>query len=308
MHSYGIDRGCPQGSCLGPTLWNLIANDLLNDFDNSEIDLYAYADDFCMVVSGSTRQSLETTANNAINRRYISVHDLETRNLKLNIDPTRQTLNLNFKPSFPSEVCAFTDGSKTADGVGLGVIVFKGPKPVWTGMYRLDNNNTVFQAEASAILKVIEWFKSTNYNSIDIYSDSLSSVSSSTCLYPKSPIVLSIHKLCAEIAPKKVNLFWIKAHIGIFGNEVADTLAGAATEINYNRLNVKLPVSYLKRTLKNELLIRWQSNRDSSDKVFLLDFNKVGSSDPRALLGLFPRMWFRLMVDGSTCTPWHMRS
>ncbi|KAG8179212.1 hypothetical protein JTE90_004040 [Oedothorax gibbosus] len=49
-------------------------------------------------------------------------------------------------------------------------------------------------------------------------------------LYPKSPIILKIKTLCTELADKTINLGWVKAHVGLMGNEIADSIAGAAAE------------------------------------------------------------------------------
>ncbi|KAG8175681.1 hypothetical protein JTE90_010156 [Oedothorax gibbosus] len=225
-----------------------------------------------------------------IGGRYVSAHDVESKNLKYFIDSAASESNINyFQNNIPSEVCAFTDGSKTEEGVGAGAIVYKDSTPVWAEMFRLNLYNTVFQAEALAIFKTLQWFKNSMYNSIDIYSDSLSSIMASAVLYPGSPIVLDIQNLCKDMINKSINIYWIKAHVGIFGNEVADALAGAAHDLSKHTENIKIPKSFLKKTLKDETLIRWQEDWDSSEK---------GSSTPRALLGPFCWLWFRWMVDG----------
>ncbi|KAG8156067.1 hypothetical protein JTE90_007575 [Oedothorax gibbosus] len=202
-----------------------------------------------------------------IGNRYVSAQDVEPKNLKFHINPVYPTTNINYEQSFiPSEVCAFTDGSKTEDGVGMGVIVYRGSTPVWIEVCRLHTYNTVFQAEALAILKTISWFRDSNYNTIDIYSDSQSSVTATAVLYPKSPLILEIQNICNMMPEKTINLYWIKAHVGFFGNEVADTLAGAAHEIAICTENIKIPKSYLKINLKQEIMSKWQRDWDSDEK------------------------------------------
>lgn len=56
-------RGCPQGSCLGPLLWLLIADFLLKSLQHIAVDFTVYADDFAVIAYGDTRSQLEQDAN-----------------------------------------------------------------------------------------------------------------------------------------------------------------------------------------------------------------------------------------------------
>ncbi|KAG8179194.1 hypothetical protein JTE90_004023 [Oedothorax gibbosus] len=117
----------------------------------------------------------------------------------------------------------------------------------------------------------------------------------SAVLYPGSPIILNIQNLCKDMINKSINIYWIKAHVGIFGNEVADTLAGAAHDLSKYTENIKIPKSFLKKTLKDETIIRWQEDWDSSEKdgpgpticklCYFIDFNKLGVFDPAGSSG-----------------------
>lgn len=63
-----IFKGCPQGSCLGPLLWLVIADIFLQDNSNhNNITPIAFVDDFGLIISGKIRKSVEQTANNALN-------------------------------------------------------------------------------------------------------------------------------------------------------------------------------------------------------------------------------------------------
>ena len=46
-----VSRGCPQGSALGPLVWNIFQNDLAYSVDTS---LNMYADDHQLYATGST--------------------------------------------------------------------------------------------------------------------------------------------------------------------------------------------------------------------------------------------------------------
>lgn len=61
-----VNRGCPQGSILGPKLWNLVFDDAINLISGLELEPIAYADDLVIVIKGNSRIQLETKANQAI--------------------------------------------------------------------------------------------------------------------------------------------------------------------------------------------------------------------------------------------------
>jgi len=50
----GISRGCPQGSCCGPGLWNIQYNSLLNLNFGKQTKAIAFADDLILVTGGKT--------------------------------------------------------------------------------------------------------------------------------------------------------------------------------------------------------------------------------------------------------------
>jgi len=58
-----VTKGCPQGSCCGPGLWNVLYNDLLNMKYSSHTKLIAFADDIAMLTYGKTLSEAEAYAN-----------------------------------------------------------------------------------------------------------------------------------------------------------------------------------------------------------------------------------------------------
>lgn len=61
-----VNKGCPQGSLLGPVLWNIVFNELLEEFEKAGIKIVAFADDVVIVVEGNTRNQIETIGQKAV--------------------------------------------------------------------------------------------------------------------------------------------------------------------------------------------------------------------------------------------------
>jgi hypothetical protein len=58
-----VNKGCPQGSCLGPAMWNIFYNTLLNLKFKSGTKIIAFADDLILLTRGKSVSELENTAN-----------------------------------------------------------------------------------------------------------------------------------------------------------------------------------------------------------------------------------------------------
>ncbi|KAG8175586.1 hypothetical protein JTE90_018879 [Oedothorax gibbosus] len=139
----------------------------------------------------------------------------------------------------------------------------------------------------------------------------MSSVVASGSLYPRSPIIKQIKESCYDPL-KHVNLIWTKAHVGTFGNEVADSIAGAAIELGDDH-RLGLPKSYIKRHLKDQLMADWQREWDSSEKG-RLTYNIVNSVTNQLTFknqiliyfvtrqGSFPTFLFKIgKIDSPNC-------
>ena len=61
-HTKELTKGCPQGSILGPLLWNIIFEDFLTQDFGDDVHVVAYADDAMLVIQGRSRVDLENRA------------------------------------------------------------------------------------------------------------------------------------------------------------------------------------------------------------------------------------------------------
>lgn len=61
-----LSAGVPQGSVMGPTLWNVLYDDVLKIEVPEETNLIAYADDLAVIVADSTREGMQQKANETI--------------------------------------------------------------------------------------------------------------------------------------------------------------------------------------------------------------------------------------------------
>ncbi|CAK9796298.1 Retrovirus-related Pol polyprotein from type-1 retrotransposable element R1 (Fragment) [Anthophora quadrimaculata] len=61
-----VSKGCPQGSILGPGLWNLIFDELIQRVTQHNFEPIAYADDLAIIITGNSRLELQDKANRAV--------------------------------------------------------------------------------------------------------------------------------------------------------------------------------------------------------------------------------------------------
>ena len=149
----------------------------------------------------------------------------------------------------------FTDGSKTENGVAFAVYSehFSIPQ-------RINNCASIFTAELTAILEALKHSRSINNSSISIITDSKSSIQAIRKLYPQNPIIIQIQDLIKN-SDKNFTLCWVPSHIGVQGNERADSLAVAATsnETIYQHENIRSDIkAYIRKNFKKRWKEKWQ--------------------------------------------------
>lgn len=95
-----VTKGCPQGSVLGPSLWNLVFDGLIKSLEDAEdCTPFAYADDILGLVFGNSRRELEARAARVTGQVNLWCR---SRKLSLSIAKTQMTLlkgNLKRQPA-----------------------------------------------------------------------------------------------------------------------------------------------------------------------------------------------------------------
>ncbi|KAJ8704202.1 hypothetical protein PYW07_013496 [Mythimna separata] len=166
---------------------------------------------------------------------------------------------------------------------------------MWDGIYRVlrktarrqentllrntaEPHNTVFQSEMYALFRAVRLAKESRAASISILSDSRSSLDLLKRPSVTHHLALQIKSCLSEIREegRKVRLFWLKAHVGTAGNERADELAKQAALTKETADYDKVPVSYVRRKIREGTVKKWQVRYESSStgavtKVFFPD-------------------------------------
>ncbi|GIX89956.1 RNA-directed DNA polymerase from mobile element jockey [Caerostris extrusa] len=118
-----------------------------------------------------------------------------------------------------SNLTIFTDGSKINNQVGSAFVAYKTDKEIFNWQAKLDNKNSVYQAELLAIFKALQWAKQNDFSKICIKTDSMSSIQAIRKFFNKNSLVQKIRNIIQELRAKQISIEWIKAHSGIMGNE-----------------------------------------------------------------------------------------
>ncbi|GBN75906.1 hypothetical protein AVEN_256659-1 [Araneus ventricosus] len=180
------------------------------------------------------------------------------------ISPPLQIQNADFE--------VYTDGSRVEDETGFAVCILQNNSNIQNFLYKLKSFNSVFQAELAAIQHAANWAASNNFK-INIHSDSLSSIMALKSASSRSKFVNTVKK-DLHAANNQVGLSWVKAHVGIEGNELADQFAKQAISTG-EELDIPAPRSFLNRKLKTHILNSWNiywNQYDSASGVRVRSF------------------------------------
>ena len=170
-------------------------------------------------------------------------------------------------------ITCYTDGSYTESetetkcGSGYIVTTHNNNTIINETSFRLPDYCNIFQAELSAITDACNLLSTENNKHIIIWTDSLSSIQALSANTIRSKTAKNCFAAINRITTNnKVEIRWIPAHRGFWGNEKADELAKLGLTSEDIR-PCPIPQSYLKRQIDNKVkqldIQKWKSNRHS---------------------------------------------
>ena len=162
-----------------------------------------------------------------------------------------------------SQVNVYTDGSRLEDKCGSGYVIYKKGKEIFRKSSRLPDTSTVFQAEINGILLASKFLLNEKLTVkpkyIKIFSDSQAALLALNNAEITSKLVHETKQALNLLAQntRRVNLVWIKAHVGHPGNEVADELAKEATRKEAIDNKIDTPLAVIKDKLEDKYRDKW---------------------------------------------------
>ncbi|GFT54970.1 RNase H domain-containing protein [Trichonephila clavipes] len=150
--------------------------------------------------------------------------------------------------------------------------------------YRLDTSCSIFTAEAVAIYRALQLIDSNMPRKYCIYTDSMNVLEALENYDDRChPVVCKILDITSRLYSKGFDIVfcWLPSHVGIIGNEQADSAAKSAT----THLPLAVPLSDMKRVIMHHIFKIWQESWSQQ-----LD-NKLHSVKP--VIGAWPVMPMR---------------
>ncbi|GIY73973.1 uncharacterized protein CDAR_598601 [Caerostris darwini] len=130
---------------------------------------------------------------------------------------------------------------------------------------RLSDEATVFMAELKAIETAIEYATSSHFSYAKIITDSRSVLQAVQNTNNDYPPVLQIKSLIANSATR-IELIWTRAHIGVVGNEIADSYAKEATTKDDIDFHLNTTINHIKKAAHKAIIVEWQQQWSNSVK------------------------------------------
>ncbi|GBM68664.1 hypothetical protein AVEN_255391-1 [Araneus ventricosus] len=143
---------------------------------------------------------------------------------------------------------------------------------IWTYQWsaKLNDNNTVFQAELTALHEAVIYPPDlSNHNTSKIHVNNRASIMAFSNSKGRNETARKIFKIL--LTNPRIKVPWVKARAGNIGSERADQLAKDATQHGQPDSLTKLPKPHIKGLLRKSMLEEWQTswkNGDTGRKIY----------------------------------------
>ena len=225
----------------------------------------------CWTVETPSLKSTQLNHHSSINKLFIESVELpQGCNLK-NLDLTRPahildklyTSTILDRDSIaeailniPNDsITAYTDGSKSDEGVGFGYIITtnNNQTTTHTASGRLPDFCDTYQAELTALTQASYHLHNTRNRNIVLLTDSCSSIQTLQKITTSSKTALKCHNALNTLAKHNtVEVTWVPGHSDYWGNEQADTLAKDGIHCSDITCGY-LPFSVIKRSINHHV-------------------------------------------------------
>ena len=160
----------------------------------------------------------------------------------------------------------YTDGSKLESGdTGCAFVVFHPSGRQESFKFRLDSACTVFQAELFALSAAVDWTSRHATSDVTVFTDSQSSAAALSDRSNKHPLVTAIHHKLHQVSGiLDVRFVWVRAHVGIVGNEAADVAAKEAACSPDAPSYSAFPLSFAKHIIRSDAADAWEQEYASA--------------------------------------------
>ena len=175
----------------------------------------------------------------------------------------------------------FTDGSKSQEHVGFGVV--HGRNYTNRSLGTLPGEASIFTAELYAIIKALSIIENSTYLDWTVFSDSQASIQAISQQNPKHPLVQSIQTILFRLHNQQKNISFCKvpSHVGILGNEAADRAANEAQNLP-GFYSTRIPHTDYHLPIRRIIMKKWQHMWDHIDDNARTE-NKLKKSKPRVI-------------------------
>ena len=152
----------------------------------------------------------------------------------------------------------YTDGSKIREQVGAGVFIERQGAVLSKHKVRLPDYATVYQAEIMAIREAATILSHiTDLTTVKIFVDSQAALRTFQADFIKSKLAMQMITELNKVNHQSLTFVWTKAHIGTAGNEEADQLAKAGSELT-EITPVPVPMCSTKEIVERGIRTLWQ--------------------------------------------------